>query len=43
MYREPDNGVEEKEALRKRVFALAGDELFDFDSLCDRVLASMPE
>jgi hypothetical protein len=31
--RETDNGVEKKEALRNRVLALAGNGLFDFDSL----------
>ena len=30
-------------ALRKRVFALAGDGGVDFDTLLDRVLASLPK
>jgi len=35
---------EERQAsLRKRVFALAGDGGVDFDTLLDRVLASLPE
>ena len=32
-----------QEALRKRLFALAGPGSVDFDTLCDKVLASMPE
>jgi hypothetical protein len=35
---------EERQAsLRKRVFALAGDGGVDFDTLLDRVLASLPK
>ena len=35
---------EERQAsLRKRVFALAGNGGVDFDTLLDRVLASLPE
>ena len=33
---------ERRAALRKRVFALAGDGGVDFDTLLDRVLASLP-
>ena len=45
--REPDRDLaqdEERQAsLRKRVFALAGSGGVDFDTLLDRVLASLPE
>ena len=34
---------ERKASLRKRVFALAGNGGTDFDTLLDRVLASLPE
>jgi len=34
---------ERRAALRKRVFALAGDGGVDFDTLLDRVLASLPK
>ena len=44
--REPDRDIAEDEerqaSLRKRVFALAGNGGVDFDSLLDRVLASLP-
>ena len=33
---------EREDLLRKRVFALAGDGEVDFDTLLDRVLASLP-
>ena len=45
--REPSRDAtqdEERQAsLRKRVFALAGDGGVDFDTLLDRVLASLPK
>ena len=34
---------ERRAALRKRVFALAGNGGVDFDTLLDRVLASLPK
>ena len=34
---------ERRAALRKRLFALAGDGGVDFDTLLDRVLASLPK
>ena len=34
---------ERQDFLRKRVFALAGDGGVDFDTLLDRVLASLPK
>jgi hypothetical protein len=44
--REPDRDIAEDEerqaSLRKRIFALAGNGGVDFDSLLDRVLASLP-
>jgi hypothetical protein len=39
--RQKDRELEE--ALRKRIFALADSGHVDFDGLCDKVLASMPE
>jgi hypothetical protein len=45
--REPSRDTTEDEerqaTLRKRVFALAGDGGVDFDTLLDRVLASLPK
>ena len=45
--RRPSNDASENEerraTLRKRVFALAGSGGVDFDTLLDRVLASLPE
>ena len=45
--REPSHDTVEDEerqaSLRKRVFALAGDGGVDFDTLLDRVLASLPK
>ena len=45
--RDPSNDTAENEGrrarLRKRVFALAGDGGVDFDTLLDRVLASLPK
>jgi len=40
-----DTGKDEERqaSLRKRVFALAGNGGVDFDSLLDRVLASLPK
>jgi hypothetical protein len=43
LYRETDNGVEEKEAPRKRVFGLSRQRPIDLDSFCDSLLASLPE
>ena len=45
--RQPSHDTAEDEerqaSLRKRVFALAGDGGVDFDTLLDRVLASLPQ
>ena len=45
--REPSRDMEQDEewqdSLRKRVFDLAGDGGVDFDTLLDRVLASLPQ
>ena len=43
LYRDTDKDAEEKDVLRKRVFALAGPDQLDFDTLCDDVLASIHE
>jgi hypothetical protein len=43
LYCDPEKSPEEKDALRKRVFDFAGTGSFDFDTLCDKVLASMAE
>jgi len=42
-YRDREKDGERQEALRKRIFAVAGHRPVDFDTLCDKVLASMPE
>jgi hypothetical protein len=41
--RDTAHDEERQASLRKRVFALAGDGGVDFDTLLDRVLASLPE
>ena len=45
--REPSRDIaqdeERQDSLRKSVFALAGDGGVDFDTLLDRVLASLPQ
>jgi hypothetical protein len=41
--REPDTAKERQDLLRKRIFALAGNGGVDFDTLLDRVLASLPK
>ena len=41
--RNTEKDSERQPALRKRLFALAGPGSVDFDTLCDKVLASMPE
>jgi len=38
---DPQKCAEEEDYVRKWVFALAGVGPFDFDSLCDKVLANM--
>lgn len=43
LYRLGANTTEEEEALRKMVFACAANGRLDFDALCDKVLASLPE
>jgi hypothetical protein len=42
-YRDTQKDGERQEALRKRVFAFASQGSVDFDTLCDKVLVSMPE
>jgi hypothetical protein len=42
-FREGENDGELQNALRKLVFDSAGSDKINFDTLCDRVLASMPE
>jgi hypothetical protein len=41
--RDTAHDEERQASLRKRVFALAGDGGVDFDTLLDRVLASLPQ
>ena len=40
---DPEKDEERQTTLRKRLFALAEPGPVDFDVLCDRVLATMPE
>jgi hypothetical protein len=40
---DPERSAEEEHALRQGIFVLAGRGSFDFDSLCDKVVASMTE
>lgn len=40
---DPERSPEEEDALRQGIFVLAGNGSFDFDSLCDKVLANMAE
>ena len=42
-FRNTEKDSERQEALRKRLFELAGPGSVDFETLCDKVLASMPE
>jgi hypothetical protein len=42
-YRDTAEDAERQEALRKRIFAVATPGHFDFDTLCDKVLASKPD
>ena len=41
--RDPTEDEERQASLRKKVFALAGNGGVDFDTLLDRVLASLPK
>jgi len=41
--RDTAHDEERQASLRKHVFALAGDDGVDFDTLLDRVLASLPQ
>jgi hypothetical protein len=41
-FRDKQKDGERQEALRKRIFAVAGSGNIDFDDLCDKVLATMP-
>ena len=43
LYRDPKQDTDEEDALRKQVFALAGNGPLDFDTLCDKVLARMDQ
>ena len=40
-YRDPKHDAEEEDVLRRLMFTSASDGPIDFDTLCDRVLASM--
>ena len=42
-FRDTDKDGERQESLRKLVFDNTGTGRVDFDTLCDRVLANMPE
>jgi hypothetical protein len=42
LYLDAISDGEQEDALRKRVFDIANSGPFDFDSLCDRVLADLP-
>jgi hypothetical protein len=42
-FRDREKDGELQNALRKLVFDSAGSDKINFDTLCDRVLASMPE
>jgi hypothetical protein len=42
-FRDPGKDGERQESLRKLVFNNTGTGRIDFDILCDRVLANMPE
>ena len=41
-YRDRKDDVERRKAIRKRIFAFANYGSVDFDTLCDKVLTSMP-
>ena len=44
LYRDPAKDLDEENVLRKQVFAVAaGNGQLKFDTLCDRVLASMDQ
>ena len=43
LYSNQEKDAEEKEALRRQMFVLASTVLLDFDTLCDKVLASIAE
>jgi hypothetical protein len=43
LYRDPAKDSDEEDVLRKLVFAVADNGPLDFDTLCDRVLASMDQ
>jgi hypothetical protein len=40
---DPERSAEDEDALRQGIFVLAATESFDFDSLCDKVLANIAE
>ena len=42
-FRDASKDAQSKDALRKLVFALAGTSPVEFDTLCDRVLAGLPQ
>jgi len=41
LYRDPQKGGAREDVLRKTVFTVAGTGPVDFDTLCDKVLASL--
>jgi hypothetical protein len=43
LYRDPTKDSQEEHVLRKQLFVLAGSASLDFDTLCDRVLASIDQ
>jgi hypothetical protein len=43
LYRDQEKDAEEEAALRRQMFVLASTALLDFDTLCDKVLASIAE
>ena len=42
-FRDASKDAQSKDALRKLVFALAGTSPVEFDTLCDKVLVSLPQ
>jgi hypothetical protein len=40
---DPERSAEDEDALRQGIFVLAATDSFDFDSLCDKVLANIAE
>jgi len=42
-YRDRESDSERQDAIRKRIFAFAGCGPIDFDTLCDKVIATIPQ